>query len=132
MKLFTGVRQTGNTLRMMKHSEEMLKLAMLRDDELKGDWKMLIVTPSMRDSIRQRREFIEYLRGKGINIPEHYDNVLNDVIIQVKSDMRIAISAKTSKDVTLDDLNKYDAAIIDYVFIAHPYKERILIRTTVE
>lgn len=130
MKLFTGMRQTGNTYRMIEHSERMLRAEFFKSDiKREKEYNILIVGLNMDTAMKLRQEFIESVKFLDLKptTPK-----LSKIVTLESGSQKCNIEINIPDNVTLSDLNKYDWVIIDDVFKAHPYKEKILIRCTVE
>lgn len=129
MKIYEGIRQSGQTYNMLQD----LHMKLRRDSLLpngKKHFLILIVTPKLSLSRDLREKVIARIWGE--------DNGLDRKTIDKKTirltDVSLSYDFMIAQDteVTLSDLKTPDYVIIDDIFVHHPYNEKIMIRGTVE
>lgn len=129
MKIFEGIRQSGQTYNMITD----IHMKLRRDSLLpngKKNFLILIVTPKLNVSIQLREQIIERIWGKANDLERK--KVDEKTIRLIDSSLTYDFMIARDDEVTLADLKTPDYVIIDDVFTHHPYNERIMIRGTVD
>lgn len=129
MKIYEGIRQSGQTYNMIQDLHMKLRRDSLLPDR-KKNFLILIVTPRTDISRQLREDIIERIWGKVNDLERKKvsDNTIRLIDASLTYDFMIA----RDDEVTLADLKTPDYVIIDDVFVHHPYNEKIMIRGMVE